>query len=59
MSGEVDLFVMEPFQDDDIAHKRYDTLAYKIDRNGKLTMMGAEPAQKKRLEQFAGGTGFH
>ncbi len=46
-SGEVDLFVMEPFQDDDIAHKRYDTLAYKIDRNGKLTMMGAEPAQKK------------
>lgn len=47
VSGEVDLFVMEPFQDDDIAHKRYDTLAYKIDRNGKLTMMGAEPAQKK------------
>ncbi|MDE6365462.1 MAG: DUF285 domain-containing protein, partial [Lachnospiraceae bacterium] len=45
-SGEVDLFVMEPFQDDDIAHKRYDSFAYRIDKNGKLTMMGSTPRDK-------------
>ncbi len=44
--GEIDLFVMEPFQNDDIAHKRYDTLAYRIDKNGNLTMMGSHPRLK-------------
>lgn len=47
MQGEADLFVMEPFESDDIAHKQYDTFAYKVDKDGNLTMMGSMPRVKK------------
>lgn len=40
METDTDIFVIDKFRDDDIKHGKRNTLAYRLDKNGNLTIAG-------------------